>query len=168
MHESSQSSRMQHLRRFFTLSTAERRALARALVTVATIRLALWVLPFRVIRPVIGRITARPRGADADAEATRRIAWAVAAAAARIPRATCLTQALAAQVLLARIGEHADLRLGVARDHSAPALAHAWLEHRGHVLIGGAWLERYMPLPFIDGHAAPADAAPGPIYLTSE
>jgi len=147
---------MKGLRRFRALPAADRRALARALATVAAIRLALWMLPFRVIRPAIGRITRRPRGAGADGEDARRIAWAVMAAAARVPRATCLTQALAAQVLLARIGERAHLRLGVVRNRDAPALAHAWLEHRGQVLVGGAWMDRYMPLPFLDGQAAPA------------
>jgi hypothetical protein len=152
---------MRQLRRFVALPAADRSELTRAFIAVAAIRLALSVLPFRVVRPVIARITARPRGPGAGADDAQRVAWAVAAAAVRIPRATCLTQALAAQVLLARIGEHAELRLGVARAHGAPALAHAWLEHRGQVLVGGGWLEQYMPLPFIDGHAAPT-------YQTSE
>lgn len=159
---------MSSLRRFLALPADDRRALTRALVTVATIRLALWVLPFRVLRPVIGRITAQPRGAGASVEDTQRVAWAVAAAAARVRGASCLTQALAAQVLLARLGDHSDVRLGVARDPGAPALAHAWLEHRGQVLVGGAWLERYMPLPFIDGHAAPTYPAPRPLRLREE
>ncbi len=159
---------MRQLRRFLALPAADRRALARALVAVAAVRFALSVLPFRVLRPVIARITARPFGPGASAEDTQRVAWAVAAASARIPRATCLTQALAAQVLLARLGEHSDLRLGVARDPGAPALAHAWLEHRGRVLVGDGWLEQYMPLPFIDGHAAPTYAAPGRSQLTEE
>ena len=70
--------------------------------------------------------------------------------AARVPRATCLTQALAAQVLLARLGERSVLRIGVARDERLGVRGHAWLEHRGRVVIGGASLDGYVPLPLLE------------------
>jgi hypothetical protein len=72
--------------------------------------------------------------------------WAVETAARHgFPSATCLTQALAVQVLLARRGYPAILHVGVAR-HDKELKAHAWVESEGEVVIGGFELERYTPL----------------------
>jgi len=96
--------------------------------------------------------------AEPDADARRR-AWecahAVSRAARLVPRASCLTQALALQRLLARRGLESSLFLGVDRagkpSGAARALskgfeAHAWVEWRGRILIGGD-ISRWTPLP---------------------
>jgi hypothetical protein len=62
---------------------------------------------------------------------------------------TCLTQALAAQVLLARSGDQSDLRIGVTRDSNGKFLAHAWLERQGAVLIGGDGSSDFTPMPVL-------------------
>ena len=123
---------MQALRKFARASAVERRVLLQALLAVPAVRLALWLLPFRVVhrlvrdRPVSGRTTA----------SAERIVWAVTAAAARVPRATCLTQALAASLLLPRYGHDAILRVGVAKDEDGRLRAHAWLESGGATILG--------------------------------
>jgi hypothetical protein len=121
---------------------------------VAAIRVGLSLLPFRTLRAILARVTSRPRGRGADEETVTRIAWAVAAAGARVPGASCLSQALAAQVLLARLGELSDLRIGVARRGAPGLTAHAWLEHRGRVIVGGATRDQFTPLPFLDERRA--------------
>jgi len=141
---------MRRVRKVLGLSGAERRQLAAAVVVVAATRLGLWLLPFRIFRPMLARVTSRPRGPGADETIVDRIAWAVSTVAARVPRGTCLTQALAAQVLLARLGERSTLRIGVAHDERLGVRGHAWLEHRGRVVIGGAALDGYVPLPFLE------------------
>jgi hypothetical protein len=73
-----------------------------------------------------------------------RIAWAVSLAGRYVPRATCLTQALAMQILLKREGIAVQLHLGVAKDEQGRVTAHAWLEQDGRVLIGGGSLESYI------------------------
>ena len=94
---------------------------------------------------------------DAD---TRRIVWecahAVSRAARLVPRASCLTQALTLQRVLARRGQACSLLLGV--DRRAPSSsgapmrskkgveAHAWIEWHGRVLIGGD-ISRWTPFP---------------------
>jgi hypothetical protein len=65
-----------------------------------------------------------------------QVAWAVTAVAARVPRATCLTQALAAALLLPRYGHDATLRVGVAKDDRGRLRAHAWLESNGAAVLG--------------------------------
>ena len=77
----------------------------------------------------------------------QRIAWAVRAASKGVPHATCLTQALAAQVLFARHAHAVDLRIGVAKGEAGGLEAHAWLEHGGRVVVGNVRdLGRYVPL----------------------
>jgi hypothetical protein len=128
------------------LSHAHRRLLLRALLTVAAFRLSLTVLPYRWTRRLAEG--ASGAGGDARPRPTRdELAWAVSAASRRIPRATCLTQALALQRLLGGAGYDATLRLGVARSDGGTLEAHAWLESGGRTVIGGPQSARYVPLP---------------------
>lgn len=64
-----------------------------------------------------------------------RIAWAVEAAARRLPGTTCLPMALVAQRLLSSSGHRGELHVGVTRA-GAKFAAHAWVECEGRVLIG--------------------------------
>jgi Transglutaminase-like superfamily len=124
----------------------ERRgALLRASVAVVGFRVALSTLPFRWVRS-IGERTARPRRGPRGRRGRDDLSWAVAAASRRVPRATCLTQALALQTLLAREGYESDLHIGVARSGDGGLEAHAWLESDGRIVIGGGGVERFTPL----------------------
>jgi len=123
--------------RFLDLSWTERRLLMAAGVAVPVLRLGLWLLPFGVFRPLVIRGAARRPGPGLDGKAVDQVAWAVSVVARRIPGATCLTQALAARVLLAGMGERSELRIGVLRECGGGIRAHAWLEHDGRVVIGG-------------------------------
>jgi hypothetical protein len=123
----------------------------RALREVAWIRVALWRWPYARVRAGLAVRAAR-RATRAPATDPRAdpdtLAWAVRAAARRVPSASCLTQALALQTLLGEVGIGADLRIGVARDPDGAFRAHAWLEHDGRVVIGHLPdLERYAVLP---------------------
>lgn len=143
---------MGRLRKLRERSWGERGLLASAFVLVASIRVALWLFPFRTLRPVLARLTsnAAPRQYPL-AQTVERVPWAVAVAAAYVPGATCLIQALAGQILLARCGEVSQLHIGVAREERAGVRAHAWLDHGGRVVIGnsslGDWaLDDFVPL----------------------
>jgi Transglutaminase-like superfamily len=125
------------LRRLLALDTSDRILIVRALGWVLLARVGLWFVPFSRLRAVADRVT--QGGGPAD---PRRIAWAVEAIARRIPRASCLTQALAADAMLRRSGRLPDLHIGVAREGSAFE-AHAWLELDGTVLVGNHDLHRY-------------------------
>ena len=109
------------------------RMLFEALLVVPAIRLALWLLPFRVVLAFVER-----RRAAADGNVSmERVLRAIHAVARRVPRATCLTRALAAMFLLARHGHGATLRLGVAKEDGRVS-AHAWLESEGRMIMDGA------------------------------
>jgi len=122
--------------------------LSAALITVASVRIALWLLPARWIAQATLRLQRRQRTATGHAAMPAdRIAWAVRTASRRVPRASCLTQALATQILLVRAGWPSRLTHGIARDERGALSAHAWVEMDGHVLIGDVGLERYARLP---------------------
>jgi hypothetical protein len=123
----------QHLRR----SGSDWKLFLRAYVWVWIIRIALWLAPFRKIYDWTihfrqGRIGDRPL----DARSVYKVVWAVSAAARRVPRATCLTQALATQIMLGRRGHRTSLQLGIMKTEAGKMDAHAWLEREGKVLIG--------------------------------
>jgi len=80
------------------------------------------------------------------------VTWAVAVASRYVPLVTCLTQALATQVLLGRCGHPASLRIGVARSERGQLQAHAWVESQGRIVFGGLKnLSHYTPLPPLEG-----------------
>lgn len=143
---------MNRLRNFLRLPSSDRCLLISAALLLGTIVLGLWLLPLLTLRRLLGRL-AEPRTSRQEAEAASaaRVVWAVATASRYVPGAsTCLTRALAAQVLLARRGEVACLRIGVAR-REGRFQAHAWLESQGKVIFGGSELGGYAPLPALDG-----------------
>ncbi len=139
-------SKVQPLYKFVSLSLAERRLLAEAALWVAFVRLGLWLMPFQNLRRLLARLAQPSDLAHSLKLPPARITWAVQAASRFVPQATCLTQALAAQVLLRRHGYPADLRIGVSLEKSK-LQAHAWLESQGKVVMGGSRLEHLTSLP---------------------
>jgi hypothetical protein len=134
---------MRLLRKVRSLKPGERSLLLRMVLLVAFLRVALCLLPFSRINDYLAR-RAKGRPIRQDI-AISRLLWAVRVAAARIPRATCLTQALAAKYQLERSGHTTQLHLGVAKENGR-FLAHAWLECDGETVLGGEIAHRYSPL----------------------
>ena len=119
--------------KFLRLPWAERTLLLRALATLAVARVAVWVLPFRIVRKLL---TPRRLGRRSDAISTERVRWAVGIAQRVIPDATCLPQAVTAEALLTRAGHPVLLRIGVMKTPAGRFLAHAWAESEGRVIVG--------------------------------
>ena len=138
---------MRRLRRFLFLPPAERGLLVRVAILLWAIRLGLWLLPFQSLRRLLARVGSVPlRWRNAGQLSPDRIAWMVAIASRCVPQATCLTQALGAQLLLEREGYPARLHIGVAKGERGQLQAHAWLEHDGQVIVGHQQIQRYTPL----------------------
>jgi hypothetical protein len=140
---------MDLITRYRQLSPAESRLFFRALALAAALRLGLRLLPFRVLRKWVERFRASSglRG-NLDRRRIRQVAWAVEAASRRLPGTTCLPQAMATHLLLGRLGQDSQLRLGVAFKPAGGLEAHAWVEVQGRVISGGAvaGFERFVPL----------------------
>ena len=87
-------------------------------------RLRLWLLPSVV-----------PTRHDLVGAA--RVAWSVRVVSRLVPFASCLTQAQACQLLLARRGMASRLCLGVREGRSGGFEAHAWLICEDRLVLGG-------------------------------
>lgn len=128
---------MKRLRSFLLLTFEDQKLLVKTWLILSAIRLALWTLPFGVLRRLV--IEGRPRAAgngETDEQSISRIAWAVKLSSKYFPAATCLTQALTTLVLLKRGGGLAHLKIGVAKDDQGKLQAHAWVESNGRIVIG--------------------------------
>lgn len=125
-------------RTWLRLSGSERGLLLTGSVLVLSVRVALWVLPSRWIIRFVTKLASPPVPLSANAKRgnEQQILWAVDAASRRIPDASCLTQAIAALLLMRRHGYTARFCVGVARAPGGALDAHAWLERDGRVLIG--------------------------------
>jgi hypothetical protein len=144
---------MENLRKF-SLQLSKRRLLLRAALLLWAVRLGLWLLPLTALR----RLLAKLKPAEPIVRANRKskeidkIVWAIAQASRYVPVATCLTQALAGQILLTQHGEPAILQIGVAKNEKGELQAHAWVESRGRIVIGASReLFRYTRLPSLEG-----------------
>lgn len=68
----------------------------------------------------------------------RQLARRIEVLARFVPRASCLTQALALQYCLARGGHACELQVGVRRDDAGRFAAHAWVSCNGRIVLGAA------------------------------
>jgi hypothetical protein len=131
------------VRRFLHLPISDRRLVVESTLLVVFVRLALWVLPYATLRDWLRR---RRKSNLTEPYSCSRVVWAVSAAARYIPKASCLTQALAAETLLRVYGHPATIHIGVAKNGSNSLEAHAWVESRGEIVLGGSGRERFTPL----------------------
>jgi hypothetical protein len=119
-----------------------------AAIHVVCFRLALWIVPSPILLRFVARRVEKvaPRAASATSDVPR-IAWAVNAIGRRLPGSTCLVEALAARLLLARHRHRSTLGIGVGRDANQKFVAHAWVEVDGRIVVGGRSDRRYSSLP---------------------
>lgn len=137
---------MGRLRKFLRLSAAEKRLLLKAALLLGTIKLCLKLLPFQTLHRLVNNLSKPSRRlAKGIRSSVEKVGWAVELAGRHVP-GTCLTRAMAAQIMLARRGYPVLLHIGVAREAEEQFLAHAWLECEGRVIVGEYELERYIPL----------------------
>ena len=144
---------MRALHRFCRLSPADLWFLFTAVLLLAVIRLAQWLLPFHTLQGVTGRITRMPPVSyQVDQAVLDRVAWAVTVASRRLPKVGCFAQAVAAQTLLCRTGQPAQLRIGLIKNEDGQLQGHAWVVCGGRFVIGGgADLCRYVTIPQPEG-----------------
>jgi transglutaminase superfamily protein len=145
---------MKRLNRFIQLSRGERLLLIKAALLLTGIRLALGVFRFPAVHRFLERrVKTSSRVAlanhDGQPEFVDSVVWSVTAASRYVPfTSNCLTKALAAELLLKRLGQPAVLCLGVALGKQKDLKAHAWIEVEGRIVIGGAEARSlFVPLP---------------------
>jgi Transglutaminase-like superfamily len=122
------------LRKFLRLNREDRALLVEACALVLVVRIAQWVLPWKSLVGTMRWLPLPKR----DRVTFDRLVWAVRSSGARIPRATCLTNALALQRRLHRSGYRANVEIGVAKTAAGRFEFHAWVEHLGEPLLDSA------------------------------
>jgi hypothetical protein len=134
----------------------------RTLALIAMVRLALWVMPFRTARAMVAWMARRrTRATVGRTLSAEQLCAMIGRLGDHVPRATCLTQALVAQLVLCRSGFDPVLRLGVGRDERNVFRAHAWVECDGRVVIGQTnEFERFTPLPPLEQPASISSGSP--------
>lgn len=121
------------MRRLLSIGLSGVALLCGAFVTLLRIRIALWVMPWnRIMTGAAGTFKVQSIRPAVD-----RLEWAVLAASRFVPRATCLTQALALHRLLSRCGYRSSVQIGV-RLADGRFAAHAWVEHETKSLLSSA------------------------------
>jgi Transglutaminase-like superfamily len=116
--------------------------LVEAYILLARIRVALWLLPWHDVK---ARVVA-PAVAPSTRFTVDRIERAIRIASRVVPRATCLTQALALSHLLSSSGYRSVVQIGVTNEHGR-FTAHAWVECDGATLLSSdADVRRYSRL----------------------
>ncbi len=123
-----------------------RALLAEAVACLLAARLALIFIPFpRLARrlgtfvpPTDARVSqVRTAAAPDQSRRAEEIGWAVTRAARYVPfKAVCLSQAMAARVMLERRGVKSVMHFGAAKGQDKPLDAHAWLDAAGVEVTG--------------------------------
>ena len=138
---------MRRLRNFFRLPPADRRLSIESWFLLWVVRLGLWLIPFPTLNRILDRGSTPKPGVPAAAPASIDFAVRAVIRASRfVPKAACLTQALAARSLLRRRGCPAVLHIGVLKNEKSVFKAHAWLTCGGKVVIGSQDEEIFTPL----------------------
>jgi transglutaminase superfamily protein len=144
---------MKNLFKFFHLSFAEKKVFFHALYLLVVYRIRLKISP---IQDLFYRVQSNSRTivpTISDPVSPGRIARLIAIASHFIPRSTCLSEALAGQILFASYGYKTRLHIGVAKDVENSFEAHAWLSFEEKILIGGLPdLQRFKELSTFPHH----------------
>lgn len=123
-------------------SNPELLLLTRVTILVSLVRMGLWLVPFRTVRRVVA-FFAKPSSGIILYFSVEQLSKAVSTASCCVPKATCLTQALALHILLKRRTLESQIRIGVAKDKNGIIEAHAWVESEERVVIGDHNLNHY-------------------------
>lgn len=148
---------MARLHEFLRLTITERCLLIKAALLLEAIKLGMRLFSFRTLRRLLVRASKAPKGLPASrGPSADSVGWAVEVASRNtFGVKTCLAQALATQLLLARRGHSSLLHIGVLKGEREQFQAHAWVESGSSIVIGGrSQLERYTPLVVLEEREA--------------
>lgn len=123
---------MNKLNSFFKLSNTRKKLLLISLILTIIIRISIYIFSFSNINKISNRLSA-PNN-QKDTINIQDIIWSVKVASNYIPKATCLTQAITAKIILSRYNIQSHLKIGVMKKDKFEA--HAWLEINNKIILG--------------------------------
>jgi hypothetical protein len=137
---------MSLLERLRRLPAEQRALLVQSTLWVACMSVAVQVMTTERLRRAAARLAKSHRAGSPSRPSAQRVGWAVAAAGRRIPGARCLPRALAAQIILGRLGYEPTVHYGVRHDPPGSLRAHAWVSCDGEIVVGGEEASRFQTL----------------------
>ncbi len=127
---------MSSLSRWSHYTAREWMLIAAAFMVLCVVRVALALLPWRVIAP---RLSEDHPGSRARlALEPEELSISVARAARLVPRSYCLAQAVTLRWLSLAAGIPMKVVIGAGRLNENRLQAHAWVEHEGRVVHGAS------------------------------
>lgn len=128
---------MKRILRFLSQPYPTKKLLLQSLSLMFLIRISLWIFPFGWLRWCLARFdSSRGDHKEADWQVINEVIRAIRTSSRLVPRATCLTQALATRTLLRLRAQDSQLRIGVDKDAEDFLTAHAWIEIDGRIIVG--------------------------------
>lgn len=133
---------MNLIKGFFQLSQDRKSLLMKSIVLTLLIRTFLYIFTFSKIQTITHRLT-RTNFHKKNPKSTKDIIWSVKVASNYIPKATCLVQAITAQLFLTYNGYDSTLKIGVIKSDNFEA--HAWIEINNVIVLGDSD-QNFVPL----------------------
>ncbi|MDP3478283.1 MAG: lasso peptide biosynthesis B2 protein [Desulfoprunum sp.] len=139
---------MGKLLRFLRLPVVEKRFFFKAVYFLAVYRASLKLFSLQNLLTKVSRKSQADLGPLPVNIPPKRMARLITVASSFVPFSTCLSQALAGQILFARHGQKTILHVGVCNKPSTGFEAHAWLCQDGGIILGHLPdMDRYRELP---------------------
>lgn len=128
---------MTNLIKYLYLPYFEKVVFAQSFVLLVIIRLSLWVLPFSILKNLFLKKTEiSVKNQPIDLKIVNIVVKAVTKCGGMIPFASCLTRAITAQILLKKLHQSSELKIGIKKSEPNKLEAHAWIEIDGRIIIG--------------------------------
>lgn len=128
---------MKRILRFFLQPYPTKKLLLESLSLMLLIRISLWIFPFGWLRRCLERFeSSRGDHKEVDWQVINEVIRAIRTSSRLVPKATCLTQALATRTLLRLRAQDSQLRIGVDKDAEDLLTGHAWVEIDGRIIVG--------------------------------
>ncbi|MEM9275134.1 MAG: lasso peptide biosynthesis B2 protein, partial [Cyanobacteria bacterium P01_F01_bin.143] len=116
------------------------------------IRLGLKLLSLQTLKRYLDKVFTSPQIKSKNSVSLYKIIWSITTASSYMPQVKCLARALAAKTLLEQQGYSVMIKIGVAKNQQQAFIAHAWVECKGRVVIGGIGnsVRKYQVMPIED------------------
>ena len=137
---------MENIAKFLKKPAFEQALYMEAAFWLGVSRLAILMLPFRWIAPLLGTHMASSDENDAAAkhQAVRSVSSAIRTMSRRLPwECKCLAQAISGKMMLRTRRIPSTLYLGVAKEENSDLSAHAWLRAGNRIILGGGGVKRF-------------------------
>ena len=125
---------MIRLKKFIGLRWQEQCLLLESGLLLAIAVVGVRLVSFRLLQRWAGGGTTPGKRVNSLSE--EKICWSISAASRIVPWSTCLTEALAMQLLLRQCGYASSIRVGVRKTPNGDFSAHAWVENDGRIIFG--------------------------------